>query len=65
MRTTSIKRWWLPGALLALAGVLFVAASADADRPAVWLSVGAASLVAAGAYLLWRRPRLSGDGPRA
>jgi drug/metabolite transporter (DMT)-like permease len=49
--------WWLPGALLALAGLLFLGAAADAERPGVWLAIGAAFLAMGVSYVIWRRPR--------
>jgi hypothetical protein len=48
MNDTSSKWWWLPGALLALAGLLFMVAAADSGRPGVWVPIGLVFLVLGG-----------------
>jgi hypothetical protein len=57
MNDTSSKWWWLPGALLALAGLLFMVAAADSGRPGVWVPIGLVFLVLAAMNLRRRAPR--------
>jgi hypothetical protein len=61
MPETTSNWWWLPGALLLVAGLLFMVVAAIESRPAVWISVGVVFLLAGGMNLRRRTPQ-SDDG---
>jgi hypothetical protein len=46
---------------------MFLGAAADAERPGVWVALGATFLAAGASYAVWRRPaaKLRGESPPA
>ena len=43
MNSATSKLWWLPGAMLALAGVLFMVVAADTGKAGLLVPVGRSS----------------------